>query len=107
MSRAVLVLLLVALGLGLYLWLVEMPAEQKRLQVETTTKKLVDFKEDDVQGFTIISSQGEMAVVRDDGRSEEHTSELQSRLHLVCRLLLEKKKQSDMKSYSCTLYPLM
>src|SRR5205809_2172936 len=29
----------------------------------------------------------------DDGRSEEHTSELQSRLHLVCRLLLEKKKK--------------
>src|SRR5687768_16123887 len=28
-----------------------------------------------------------------DGRSEEHTSELQSRLHLVCRLLLEKKKR--------------
>src|SRR2546422_578876 len=28
------------------------------------------------------------------GRSEEHTSELQSRLHLVCRLLLEKKKNS-------------
>src|SRR2546429_9402278 len=28
----------------------------------------------------------------DDDRSEEHTSELQSRLHLVCRLLLEKKK---------------
>src|SRR2546422_7702253 len=27
-------------------------------------------------------------------RSEEHTSELQSRLHLVCRLLLEKKKQT-------------
>src|SRR5205809_4145657 len=28
-------------------------------------------------------------------RSEEHTSELQSRLHLVCRLLLEKKKNID------------
>src|SRR2546422_3214878 len=28
-----------------------------------------------------------------DERSEEHTSELQSRLHLVCRLLLEKKKK--------------
>src|SRR2546429_4439484 len=28
-------------------------------------------------------------------RSEEHTSELQSRLHLVCRLLLEKKKQKS------------
>src|SRR2546422_3394312 len=30
-------------------------------------------------------------------RSEEHTSELQSRLHLVCRLLLEKKKKHDIK----------
>src|SRR2546429_3546081 len=29
-----------------------------------------------------------------DPRSEEHTSELQSRLHLVCRLLLEKKKKN-------------
>src|SRR2546422_5182996 len=28
-------------------------------------------------------------------RSEEHTSELQSRLHLVCRLLLEKKKKAN------------
>src|SRR2546429_1245459 len=33
-------------------------------------------------------------------RSEEHTSELQSRLHLVCRLLLEKKK-INMTSFSC------
>src|SRR2546422_2677548 len=31
-------------------------------------------------------------------RSEEHTSELQSRLHLVCRLLLEKKKKKKTKS---------
>src|SRR2546422_10058794 len=31
---------------------------------------------------------------RPPGRSEEHTSELQSRLHLVCRLLLEKKKKN-------------
>src|SRR2546422_5029067 len=30
-------------------------------------------------------------------RSEEHTSELQSRLHLVCRLLLEKKKKKTKK----------
>src|SRR2546422_4443258 len=33
-------------------------------------------------------------------RSEEHTSELQSRLHLVCRLLLEKKKTSDKSTRS-------
>src|SRR5687768_17821218 len=33
------------------------------------------------------------AILRSPSRSEEHTSELQSRLHLVCRLLLEKKKK--------------
>src|SRR2546429_6513290 len=32
---------------------------------------------------------------RERSRSEEHTSELQSRLHLVCRLLLEKKKKTS------------
>src|SRR2546429_5146440 len=35
-------------------------------------------------------------LMEKNGRSEEHTSELQSRLHLVCRLLLEKKKKTDM-----------
>src|SRR5690606_41181640 len=34
-------------------------------------------------------------------RSEEHTSELQSRENLVCRLLLEKKKQPDLPNKSC------
>src|SRR5437868_13091343 len=34
-----------------------------------------------------------------DGRSEEHTSELQSRFDLVCRLLLEKKKQYVNNTY--------
>src|SRR5690625_6543262 len=41
----------------------------------------------------------QLASVRTDsakhGRSEEHTSELQSRGHLVCRLLLEKKKYTS------------
>src|SRR5205809_3736947 len=36
---------------------------------------------------------------RSAGRSEEHTSELQSRLHLVCRLLLEKKKKKKHKTH--------
>src|SRR2546422_3210851 len=36
-------------------------------------------------------------------RSEEHTSELQSRLHLVCRLLLEKKKGPDLISSTLPL----
>src|SRR2546429_4546727 len=46
------------------------------------------------------------AAVRE--RSEEHTSELQSRLHLVCRLLLEKKKKpyiSQCIPHTETLYP--
>src|SRR5205809_4655043 len=36
-------------------------------------------------------------------RSEEHTSELQSRLHIVCRLLLEKKKRTRKDDNSHTL----
>src|SRR2546422_7829026 len=36
----------------------------------------------------------EACEIRGERRSEEHTSELQSRLHLVCRLLLEKKKKA-------------
>src|SRR5437870_10461301 len=38
------------------------------------------------------SSGSNSTAIRRAGRSEEHTSELQSRGHLVCRLLLEKKK---------------
>src|SRR2546422_7512339 len=41
-----------------------------------------------------VSLPAEPGVHRHD-RSEEHTSELQSRLHLVCRLLLEKKKKKQ------------
>ena len=40
----------------------------------------------------------EAAVKSKDTRSEEHTSELQSRFDLVCRLLLEKKKQCLLKT---------
>src|SRR5699024_12770605 len=36
-----------------------------------------------------------LRVARDPHRSEEHTSELQSRFDLVCRLLLEKKKNTN------------
>src|SRR5438309_9211694 len=39
------------------------------------------------EGRRVVS----MAVARDGVRSEEHTSELQSQFHIVCRLLLEKK----------------
>src|SRR5205809_3502873 len=54
-----------------------------------------------------IENHGAAAIAerrqRDFRRSEEHTSELQSRLHLVCRLLLEKKKHTYLlKSYTHT-----
>src|SRR2546422_5038383 len=42
----------------------------------------------------VLNSDSLVATKRMSGRSEEHTSELQSRLHLVCRLLLEKKKKN-------------
>src|SRR2546422_4862397 len=49
-------------------------------------------------GHGRVGGHGDRARRRPGGpqgqRSEEHTSELQSRLHLVCRLLLEKKKTS-------------
>src|SRR2546422_1267484 len=50
-------------------------------------------------GHAEIRVEGAPVFLADEGpgvglRSEEHTSELQSRLHLVCRLLLEKKKKT-------------
>src|SRR5262245_64690077 len=41
----------------------------------------------------LLQEAGEVAAMVPDRRSEEHTSELQSLRHLVCRLLLEKKKK--------------
>src|SRR3712207_6951162 len=40
------------------------------------------------------------ALAVQHGRSEEHTSELQSRQYLVCRLLLEKKKQRPLRYHA-------
>src|SRR5687768_18239109 len=48
--------------------------------------------------FTRLRAEDDSVVLLevpfDERRSEEHTSQLQSRLHLVCRLLLEKKKNT-------------
>src|SRR5690554_5668683 len=46
-------------------------------------------------GTVAHSGTREFAKAIEEARSEEHTSELQSRPHLVCRLLLEKKKTTD------------
>src|SRR2546422_405833 len=50
---------------------------------------------DEIEAWDLgVGCEGQVDVLFEPvGRSEEHTSELQSRLHLVCRLLLEKKKK--------------
>src|SRR5690554_7466537 len=50
------------------------------------------------QGFS-SRTQKPVQFVIGGGRSEEHTSELQSRPHLVCRLLLEKKNSLDLRTF--------
>ncbi len=64
MSRPILILFMLALGLGLFVWLIEMPAENKRAQVETESQQLMSFKESDVQGLTIHSPAGDIALTR-------------------------------------------
>src|SRR5690625_5993314 len=77
------------------------------LRAARTATVLLVTKADLAQGAT-RSAQGGIAAAlgpadspdqhaRDTRRSEEHTSELQSRGHLVCRLLLEKKKKKKRK----------
>src|SRR5439155_12935737 len=46
-----------------------------------------------LQGMRMVCDDAFLVDAPSSGRSEEHTSELQSRGHLVCRLLLEKKKR--------------
>src|SRR3712207_7291241 len=46
-----------------------------------------------------VAGQRHARTVEGGGRSEEHTSELQSRQYLVCRLLLEKKKKPTPSQY--------
>src|SRR5690625_7555777 len=63
------------------------------------TEKLLPLFRQGVQvTWELPSCQITPARNKSKERSEEHTSELQSRGHLVCRLLLEKKKKRNMKT---------
>src|SRR2546422_6955621 len=65
-------------------WLLERARQERELAARSSVAH--DFGFSDGRAASGISFE----------RSEEHTSELQSRLHLVCRLLLEKKKQCEL-----------
>src|SRR2546422_7202957 len=68
-------------------------ADQRLVAVDAP--KLLTAAADQPAASRPIPTGGDVAATRWGdllARSEEHTSELQSRLHLVCRLLLEKKK---------------
>src|SRR5690606_41118230 len=58
------------------------------------------FHLDACQTLTVDHPEKSLAEIYADSRSEEHTSELQSRENLVCRLLLEKKNSKDRSAYT-------
>src|SRR2546429_836428 len=76
------------LFLGIAKWIVKQIWNNKGILTPTVLNKI----QEKMKEFHIPSDLGRIP------RSEEHTSELQSRLHLVCRLLLEKKKIESTKT---------
>src|SRR5256884_662955 len=68
----------------------------KLMQPKVIPKEVKIIKEDPEPDMASVGAVGGVpgGVAGGSMRSEEHTSELQSRLHLVCRLLLEKKKKN-------------
>src|SRR2546422_1126988 len=76
-----------------------------RLRIFTTTRELPLAGHPVIgtwfllAGLGVVPAQKGAVQVWQQTRSEEHTSELQSRLHLVCRLLLEKKKKQNVVVY--------
>src|SRR2546429_7058728 len=65
------------------------------------TRSLLIYQKGKRSGSRNVRSCKQLSSIRYQHRSEEHTSELQSRLHLVCRLLLEKKKTQTTQYPRC------
>src|SRR2546422_5532473 len=72
----------------------QQPAEQEHPVTEGVEPGERDVPGADLQRHDVVEEARAERHQRQEDRSEEHTSELQSRLHLVCRLLLEKKKKT-------------
>src|SRR2546429_5769897 len=91
---------------------VDIPASKLKLRVAELLKDegfiknfrlLEDPKQGTLRVYLKYGTGNEKMISGIVRRSEEHTSELQSRLHLVCRLLLEKKNRSSRRldTYWC------
>src|SRR2546422_7129275 len=74
--------------------------DERRLEVDLRELRLAVIAQ-----ILVPEAARQLEVAVEAGRSEEHTSELQSRLHLVCRLLLEKKKKTSARTKHPTSSP--
>src|SRR5690349_24074386 len=82
---------------GRYEYFCECANKDCTFHVPLTTSEYEAIRSDSQQFFVLpghVTPEVEEIVLETASRSEEHTSELQSRRDLVCRLLLEKKKSS-------------
>src|SRR2546422_3055477 len=97
----------------LIIFMITQPMSRKAFDVQVPPKQQQKTKEKPSSQIVLeLKADGSYAIngqpypVSQLDRSEEHTSELQSRLHLVCRLLLEKKKNlqtvTDSTDKTCT-----
>src|SRR5258707_11667318 len=73
-----------------------LPPPTEKMKTASLASSLLIFSHSTkivAQPSSLVRAVSSDTRTNDEGRSEEHTSELQSRQYLVCRLLLEKKKK--------------
>src|SRR5713226_9989977 len=89
-------------GFDAALDLPEAAEQRRRLTGVSGCKELADARRgvDGALGRRDRTDYGDAEMLIRAARSEEHTSELQSPVHLVCRLLLEKKKTNKYRTYA-------
>src|SRR5262245_64673805 len=76
--------------------MIRRPPRSTLFPYTTLFRSLADLEQELV--LALLELEYQPMLVGRGGRSEEHTSELQSLRHLVCRLLLEKKKTKNIKN---------
>src|SRR5437764_6950297 len=73
-----------------------------RCGARKTSRRLGDYQYAECARVHHERTFGVLVIAQPPTRSEEHTSELQSPMYLVCRLLLEKKKKKKILKYNVT-----